>query len=90
VVFSGRKYDRLTYATAQMMFVKCFKKAGLSGKGYTIHCLRRTLASELLNAGIIKGPCRLQSFPEGRSDGGPMLQAQGSPTRARRSFHHHL
>jgi len=52
VVFSGRKYERLTYAAARMMFVKCIKKAGLSGKGYTIHCLRHTFASELLNAGM--------------------------------------
>lgn len=52
VVFSGQKYERLTYAAARMVFVKCIKKAGLSGKGYTIHCLRHTFASELLNAGM--------------------------------------
>jgi len=52
LVFYGQKYERLTYAAARMMFVKCLKKAGLPGKGYTIHCLRHTFASELLNAGM--------------------------------------
>jgi site-specific recombinase XerD len=27
-------------------------KAGLADKGYTIHCLRHTYASQLLNAGL--------------------------------------
>jgi site-specific recombinase XerD len=34
------------------MFVKYLDKAGLSNKGYTLHCLRHTFASELLNAGM--------------------------------------
>jgi site-specific recombinase XerD len=32
--------------------VKYLKDAGLAHKGYTIHCLRHTYASELLNAGM--------------------------------------
>jgi integrase/recombinase XerD len=32
--------------------VKYLKKAGLDQKGYTVHCLRHTFASELLNAGM--------------------------------------
>jgi integrase len=34
------------------MFVKYLEKAGLSHKGYTLHCLRHTYATELLNARI--------------------------------------
>lgn len=34
------------------MFMKYLKKAGLSHKGYTLHCLRHTFASEMLNAGM--------------------------------------
>ena len=42
----------MTNAAARMMFVKYLDKAGLSHKGYTLHCLRHTCASELLNAGM--------------------------------------
>jgi site-specific recombinase XerD len=34
------------------MFKKYLDKAGLSHKDYTLHCLRHTFASELLNAGM--------------------------------------
>jgi integrase/recombinase XerD len=34
------------------MFCKYLKKAGLEGKRYTLHCLRHTNASALLNAGM--------------------------------------
>jgi site-specific recombinase XerD len=34
------------------MFLKYIKKAGLGHKGYTLHCLRHTFASEMLNAGM--------------------------------------
>jgi integrase/recombinase XerD len=52
VVFYGQGKDRLTYAGARLRFVKYIDRAGLSAKGYTIHCLRHTFASELLNAGM--------------------------------------
>ena len=42
----------MTYATARNIFVKYIEKAELSGKEYTLHCLRHTCASELLNAGM--------------------------------------
>ena len=42
-----------------MMFVKCLDKAGLLSKGYSLHCLRHTFATELLNAGISL-PCLQQ------------------------------
>mgnify|MGYP001821667771 FL=1 len=32
------------------MFLKYLEKAGLSQKGYTLHCLRHTYATELINA----------------------------------------
>ena len=32
------------------MFLRYLEKAGLTHKGYTLHCLRHTFASELLNA----------------------------------------
>jgi integrase/recombinase XerD len=51
-VFYSASRDRLTYAAARRMFVKYLKQAGLSHKGYTIHCLRHTFASELLNSGM--------------------------------------
>jgi len=52
VLFYGKKYETLTYAAARAMFVKYLKKAGLGANGYTLHCLRHTFASELLNAGM--------------------------------------
>ncbi len=35
-----------------MVFIKYLRKAGLDHKGYTLHALRHTFASELLNAGM--------------------------------------
>jgi len=52
VVFYGHKGSPLSYPAARMIFVKYLKKAGLTDKGYTLHCLRHTYASELLNAGM--------------------------------------
>ena len=49
--YSSRK-PSLSYAAVRDRFKKYLEKAGLSGKGYTIHCLRHTFASELLNAGL--------------------------------------
>jgi len=51
-IFYGIKGRRLTYAAARIMFCNCLSKAGLLHKGYTLHCLRHTNASSLLNAGI--------------------------------------
>ena len=51
-VFYGNGRNTLGYAAARAMFVKYVDKGGLSGKGYTLHCLRHTFASELLNAGM--------------------------------------
>jgi integrase/recombinase XerD len=51
-VFYGQGRESLGYARARMLLVKYVKLAELSGKGYTLHCLRHTFASELLNAGM--------------------------------------
>jgi integrase/recombinase XerD len=40
----------LSYPAARMMFVKYTNRAGLSHKGYTLHSLRHTYATDLLNA----------------------------------------
>jgi len=52
ILLRGIKYEGLTYAAARRRFVIYLEKAGLADKGYTIHCLRHTFASELLNAGM--------------------------------------
>jgi site-specific recombinase XerD len=52
VLAYGKKYESITYTAARLMFVRYLKKAGLLHKGYTLHCLRHTFASELLNAGM--------------------------------------
>jgi integrase/recombinase XerD len=51
-VFYACKRDTLTYAGARIMFCKYLQKANISHKGYTLHSLRHTNASSLLNAGI--------------------------------------
>jgi integrase/recombinase XerD len=51
-VFYGQSNGHLCYSTGRGLFVKYLKKAELDQKGYTVHCLRHTFASELLNAGM--------------------------------------
>ncbi len=51
-VFYGQSHGHLCYSTGRGLFVKYLQKAGLDQKGYTVHCLRHTFASELLNAGM--------------------------------------
>lgn len=51
-VFYACNRDALTYAGARIMFCTYLQKANLAHKGYTLHCLRHTNASSLLNAGI--------------------------------------
>jgi integrase/recombinase XerD len=51
-IFYGKGNGHLCYSTGRCLFVKYLKKAGLDQKGYTVHCLRHTFASELLNAGM--------------------------------------
>jgi integrase/recombinase XerD len=51
-IFYGRSNGHLCYSTGRGLFMKYLKKVGLDQKGYTVHCLRHTFASELLNAGM--------------------------------------
>jgi len=51
-IFYAQGRNHLGYAGARRRFEKHIEAAGLSAKGYTIHCLRHTFASELLNAGM--------------------------------------
>jgi integrase/recombinase XerD len=59
LLFYGWGGRTLSYTAARMMFVKCLDKAGLLSKGYSLHCLRHTFATELLNAGMSL-PCLQQ------------------------------
>jgi integrase/recombinase XerD len=49
-LFYGRGRESMTYPAARSIFNKYLDKAGLSQKGYTLHCLRHTYATGLLNA----------------------------------------
>ena len=49
-LFYGRGSCPLSYESARMMFIKYLEKAGLSYSRYTLHCLRHTFATDLLNA----------------------------------------
>ena len=44
--------SHLCYTSARNIFTQYLREAGLQHKGYTIHSLRHTFASELLNAGM--------------------------------------
>lgn len=51
-LFYSHRRIRMTYTAAQSIFAKAIENAGLSHKGYSLHSLRHTFASELLNAGM--------------------------------------
>lgn len=51
-IFYGKGDAPLCYSTAREHFAKYLEEAGLDKKGYTVHALRHTCASELLNAGM--------------------------------------
>jgi site-specific recombinase XerD len=51
-LFYGHRGRPLSYEAARSVFKKYSYKAGVSEKGYTLHCLRHTFASELLSAGM--------------------------------------
>jgi site-specific recombinase XerD len=51
-LFYGHRGQPLSYEAARSVFKKYTGKAGLYHKGYTLHCLRHTFASELLSAGM--------------------------------------
>ena len=49
-LFYGKGRESLCYEAARSMFKTYLEKAGLSYSGYTLHCLRHTFATDLLNA----------------------------------------
>lgn len=49
-LFYGQGHRPLSYEAARCMFNKYLEKAGLLYGGYTLHCLRHTFATDLLNA----------------------------------------
>lgn len=51
-IFYGNCGRALGYAAARLIFNAYLQKSGLAHKGYTLHCLRHTFATELLNAGM--------------------------------------
>ncbi len=51
-LFYGRGGGRWSYSAARVRFIKYIGKAHLDGKNYTVHCLRHTYATDLLNAGM--------------------------------------
>jgi integrase/recombinase XerD len=51
-LFYGQGRYSLGYTAARMMFHRYLDQAGLSQKGHSLHSLRHTFASELLNAGM--------------------------------------
>ena len=57
--FYAHGRNTFSYSSAWVMFDRYLKRAGLAHKGYTIHCLRHTFASEMLNAGM-----RLESLQQ--------------------------
>ena len=52
LLFYGQGRNTLSYTASRVMFQRCLQKAGISGKGYSLHGLRHTCATELLNAGM--------------------------------------
>jgi integrase len=50
--FHSRNRENMSYETARSSFMKCLRKSFLVKKGYTLHCLRHTFASELLSVGM--------------------------------------
>lgn len=51
-LFYATGKSSMSYTTARLIFERYIGKAGLSHKGYSLHALRHTFASELLNAGM--------------------------------------
>jgi integrase/recombinase XerD len=51
-LFYGRTEKPLSYVAAWGAMRKTLDRAGLSGKGYSLHSLRHTFATDMLNAGM--------------------------------------
>ncbi len=51
-LFYGRSDTPMQYVSAYTVMRKCLECAGLSGKNYSLHSLRHTFATDMLNAGM--------------------------------------
>jgi integrase/recombinase XerD len=51
-LFYSQGRQRMSYNNVRVIFKKYLKQAGLEHKDYSLHCLRHTYATELLNAGM--------------------------------------
>jgi integrase/recombinase XerD len=51
-LFYAAGRSTMSYSTARLIFETYLTRAGLTHKGYSLHSLRHTFASELLNAGM--------------------------------------
>jgi integrase/recombinase XerD len=51
-LFYAQGRDSISYTAVRTQFQKYLAQAGLSQKGYSLHSLRHTFATELLNAGM--------------------------------------
>jgi integrase/recombinase XerD len=51
-LFYAMGRETMCYGNARWIFKKYLSKAGLQNRGYTLHCLRHTFASEMLNVGM--------------------------------------
>ncbi|MGZ6210538.1 MAG: tyrosine-type recombinase/integrase [Syntrophales bacterium] len=52
LIYGRGKADTMSYSTARTIFQRYIIKAGLTHKGYSLHTLRHTFATEFLNAGM--------------------------------------
>jgi len=52
LLYCQGKSGRMSYSSSRGKFAGYLVKAGLTNKGYTVHTLRHTFATELLNAGM--------------------------------------
>ena len=51
-LFYGYRGGELSYVIAWSIMKKAIQKAGLGGRGYSLHSLRHTFATNMLNAGL--------------------------------------
>ncbi len=51
-LFYSPRSEKISYAAARKAFVQILKRAELSHYGYSLHCLRHTFATDMLNAGL--------------------------------------
>jgi integrase/recombinase XerD len=52
LIYTRRGAEKMSYSTARTIFQRYLVEAGLADRGYSLHTLRHTFATELLNAGM--------------------------------------